>query len=109
MLRRICLGSISCYGIRNYAREVDMKTLYAPWFRAGVATLVFAMLLTLTEFIMYGSSTLFTAKGALGIIIKTGIFLAVVICAIGTVVNCPAEASGESKENACGGDKPVAS
>lgn len=89
--------------------EVDMKTLHAPWFRTGVATLVFAMLLTLTEFIMYGSSTLFTAKGILGIIIKTGIFLAVVICAIGTVVNCPAEASGESKENACVGDKPVAS
>ena len=74
----------------------------------GVATLVFAALLTLTESIMYGSSALFTAKGILGIIIKTGIFFVVMICANRTIINYSAKASDDSKEDACDEIKPAA-
>ena len=89
--------------------EVDMKTSRAPWFRTGVATLVFATLLTFADFMIYGGSTLLTARGILGIIIQTGMFFAVMICAIRTVVNRPDEASDNSKEHTCDGITPDAS
>ena len=51
------------------------------WIRVGVSTLVFIVLLALTEFIQYGGA-LFTVRGVAGLIVKTVIF-AVLVASVG--------------------------
>ena len=47
------------------------------WIRVGVSTLVFIVLLALTEFMQYGGA-LFTIKGIVGLIVKAAVFAVLV-------------------------------
>lgn len=51
------------------------------WIRASISTLVFIVLLALTEFIQYGDA-LFTLRGVAGLVVKTALFFILMVIVI---------------------------
>lgn len=60
-----------------------MRVFGKRWVRLTVATVVFAALLAVVNYMLYGVAALCSVKGILGIVVQTLIFLACMACLLG--------------------------